>query len=544
MVFFCYILCVCHLFGLQPIEHTHKQKDIPSVQYGVIGEKQLNNKLKKHIEYLDTKDNLIGYIKILNGDTIDEASYRYVQHALKKFIKLNVIFVIFHINSFGGDIYPTQKIADLLQKLDINHGIPTLTYVDKYALSAAAMIPYASRFIALRDGAYIGGHYPGKESEVFISSSEKIRSALKDEFHTLAGFYNRNPILAEAMVDPSMIIAYRNNQVVSLDSETQIQVLGESKDFILSNIGSTLTLDTNDLLKFGVADFSVTGADDLLNQTQKYTPFHNSELSKESFLGAIPNAKIYMYDNWKISLYKIITMPYIASLLLILLIVSFYLQLHFKRFGFFGYLGTFCLLVVLTISYMISSFSVLETVILILGVLLFLLEIFVIPGFGTIGIFGIILIILGLFSLMLPGIEKFSVFDFESFSFAANSLLQRLVFLVCSLVISFVLIVVIKRFFSKHFKSLSRLTVKTPQQLGEVDFLEEFEEKQLPKINEIGVTHCTLRPIGKVVVDDRIYDAVAKDDKEIHKHLEVKIVDHKNGKLVVEPVADADQKKS
>ena len=532
-----FFLCSA-LFGLQPIDSDKVEYTHSNVQYGIVGKSELHKEFRQYIKFKEEGKNLIGYIKILKNSAIDEATFLYVKHALNKFAKAGVIFVLFHLDSFGGDIFPTLKIADLLQKMDITQGISTITFIDKHALSAAAMIPYASRFIAVTKDSYMGGHFPNESDSVFVSSSEKIRAMLKEEFSGLANFYKRNPVLAEAMVDTSMIVVDREGKIVSLESEAQINSLGDKTDKVLATDKQNLTLDASELLKYGIADFSIPLGFEKGPSKAKYWPFKDSPLDEEPFLHQIPNTEVYNYQNWKISLYEFLTHPLVAALLLIVLVTCCYIQLHLKKFNAFGFVGIASLVAILIISYTIRSFSLIETIILVLGIVLFLAEIFLIPGFGTIGILGIILMIIGLFSLLLPGIQKFSVFDFESFSVAANSLLQRLIWLVCALIIGCIGIFIIRRLFARKLRSISRLVIPKAQQTGEVDFLEEYEEEQLPKVDTIAVTHCTLRPFGKVIVEDKIYDAISYQRQEIHKHLKVIVIDHENGKVVVKPVEE------
>lgn len=531
-IFVCFFI---PLFCVQPIDNMDLALS-SKVQYGILDQEQLQEEFRKFIKFDPRQENLIGYLKLEKDSSINEATFLYVQQALKRFVKSKVIFIVFHIDSIGGDVYPTLKIADLLQKVDINKGIPTIAFIDNYALSAAAMIPYACRFIAISKNAYMGGHFPSKERSIFLSTSDSIRSMLKEEFSGLANFYGRSPILAEAMVDPSMVIVSRKGNILALNNDTEINAIGDEKDHVITSDRYTLTLDSDQLLKWGIADFAVDVNPLWHVPKTKTWLFEKSPLYAEPFFYQLGHALVLNYQSWIVSLYKIFTYPFIASFLLVLLIISFYIQLHMKRFNISGIIGAICLAAILTISYTIRSFSFIETIILILGVLLFLVEIFIIPGFGAIGILGIVLMIVGLFSLLLPGIEKFSLFDFESFSLAANSLLLRLIFLVFSLVLSLVIIFFIRRFFSQKLRSISKLIIPKAQQMAEVDFLEEFTEELLPKVDALGEAHCTLRPFGKVVVDGKLYDAISYQKKEIYKHHKVVVVDHENGKIVVKDI--------
>jgi len=63
--------------------------------------------------------------------------------------------------------------------------------------------------------------------------------------------------------------------------------------------------------------------------------------------------------------------------------------------------------------------------------------------------------------------------------------------------------------------------------------LPEHESTHLPKEHSEGITHCTLRPFGKVVIHGKIYDAVSLDHKVVLKKTPIIVVGYENGRLVI-----------
>ncbi len=518
-------------FSVQPIEDLTNES-VP-VDIHEITEGELTKEMKENIHFSIDGPNKIGYLDIKNEYRIDQSTYLYVKYALEHYKKLGVSFVIVKINSLGGEIFQAAKIVDLFQKLDINHQIPLIAYIDEYAIATSVMLALGCRFIAVNEKSVIGGGLPHEANFKIESASEKLRNFLTNEFINLAKFYDRSPIIAEAMVDPYLTIVDRNGKLVKLYSDDQVISEKERSDILLSKDGEWLTFNADQLLKYGVADFMV---DPSLVDTKGASgyewSFEKNALSEEPFLGRIPNATIVSYENWKVRFLSFLTHPAVSSILFVITVLAFYLQINTKGFNASGGTGLLALGLLILCSFSIQAVSSIVLVLLGLSICLILIEIFLIPGFGSIGILGISLCVISLFMLLLPGLEKFSLLDFESFSFAAGSLVSRLVWLVCSLIFSFIAILFIKRYFQHKFINLNKRVLRK-EQVGDLDFLERFEEETLPKADSVGFTHCALRPIGKVVIHDRLYEAITFHHETIEKKREVIVIKHENGRVVV-----------
>ena len=64
-------------------------------------------------------------------------------------------------------------------------------------------------------------------------------------------------------------------------------------------------------------------------------------------------------------------------------------------------------------SFALDAINWLEVIILIVGIVLIAVDLFLIPSFGILGISGIILFLIGLFGLLLPGLEYVS-FEYDT----------------------------------------------------------------------------------------------------------------------------------
>jgi membrane-bound serine protease (ClpP class) len=141
-----------------------------------------------------------------------------------------------------------------------------------------------------------------------------------------------------------------------------------------------------------------------------------------------------------------------------------------------------------------------EILMFFIGIILLGVEIFVIPGFGIVGISGLILIFSSLILSMLNN-------DFLNFEYVSTSDLS---YSMLSVLISFIVTVVLifysssKIVNSDYFKKIS---------LGHTSIapINQFEVNVLTNLvgNE-GVVFTPLKPGGKVKINSEVYDAVSE----------------------------------
>lgn len=535
LIYFLFILVVCRAGHCEEVLQGEPQtlEQAAPVVYGKIGAENLHHAFSEHIKILSDHSNLIGYLEFKEDHPIDEATYLYVKYALNYFKKKNVAFVIAHLNTFGGEIFPAIKIADLFQKLDINDGIPLIAFIDKHAIASGVILAYACRFIAVTNGALMGGQVPDQIIKV-QSIPEKMMAYLLNEYASLASFYGRDPVAAEAMVDIKIIAVDRGGQIVRFYDSSE----GVDSDVVLATNNEWLTFNADQLLKYGIADFGITLDTQFYpsngEKSKGYWLFDKSLLSKEPYLSSIPNATVIAYESWKISFLMFLTHPLVTAILLVAVILCFYVQVKTGKFNTVGALGLICLILTILASFSIQAISWIEVVLLALGVTLVILDsLLEREGGNSIGFLGIALTVASLIMLLLPGFEKFSLLDFESYSFAARSLIERTLWLIGALVVAFIAILVIRGLYSHKFRKIPQHLPEIKEFIKEKDFLETFEEGELPKEGSQGIAHCTLRPFGKVVIHDKIYDAISHDNKTILKKSPIVVVKHEHGKLII-----------
>ena len=164
---------------------------------------------------------------------------------------------------------------------------------------------------------------------------------------------------------------------------------------------------------------------------------------------------------------------------------------------------------------------------------LLLLEIFVIPGFGIAGITGFILIIAGLMTVRLP--EEFFT-PGRSMKWRMDTFAEPVGVVFGGLIAGLVGIAVIARYLPKT-SLFSKYVVTGPPEIEAVGGGGVTVSQQSAQVheNDVGVAATDLRPSGKVEVGGHSVVAVSNGDY-IEKGSRVRIVRIKGNQVFVEEI--------
>ena len=475
--------------------------------------KNTEEKLAAKIHYKQKENNLVGLLDVGPDHPIDQTTYLQIKFALEDYKKRNVIFVLLHLNTPGGELFSAMKIAELLQQFDAQTHIPVVSVIHNWALSAGAMLAYATRFIVVAESGLMGAAQPVITGAEVKTAPEKIVSALRAEFASLAKFYGRNPWIAEAMVDPDLILVKRNGQIIPLKSNDEIITQGTHPDQIITTEGKLLTLDSHQLIDLGVADiiFPLTAMRNITAEQQELGewPAVQDQLFSDPFFASIPNAQIIFYHNWKVNFFSFLTHPIVSSLLMMGLIIGFYLEMTHPGFGVPGITALVCLSLLLLSHFAIETIDWLEILFIVVGILLVLAEIFVFPSFGFLVGAGILLAFVGLIAMLLPRFESLQFsWDWHQWNLSTFEFMHLLTFYLGALLLALVLIALLARFATPRLLKKSRIILDS-QQEGHVP---EIESTPLPPIGAEGEAFTSLRPGGKIQMNFHLYDAMTEGD--------------------------------
>lgn len=418
--------------------------------------------------------------------------WRTTQEAFKEAMEMDASYIIIHMNTYGGMV----NIADSIRTKILNSPIPVFVFIDNQAISAGALISIACDSIYIRPGGSIGaatvvnqsGEVVPDKFQSFMRSTMRATAEAHGKDTIVQGNdtiykWHRDPKIAEAMVDPVLSV----------------------KGVIDS--GQVLTLTAEEAIEVG---FSEGMADDL------------EEVIKNAGLEGYEVVK-YQPDSTD-KLIGFLLSPIVQGLLIILIIGGIYMEMQTPGVGFPLGIAVTAAMLYFAPLYLEGMAQNWELIAFILGIVLIALEVFVIPGFGIAGISGIILVIVGLTMSLVDNV----VFEFEGIG-AMDIVFKSMMRVILSVVLAFVLIIFVSKKIgtSNMFKSLSLETVQ-----NQSDGYISVDTHQKEMIGKIGEAYTVLRPSGKVMIEEELFDAKAEIGY-IEKGEKVKVLRDEAGQLYV-----------
>ncbi|MBE3121707.1 MAG: nodulation protein NfeD [Thermoplasmata archaeon] len=287
-------------------------------------------------------------------DTIDQSTVEVITDSLKQAEANNAQAVILLLNTPGGGLDQTFEIAEMIKQSDI----PVIGYVypsGATAWSAGTFILLSTPLAAMADHTIIGSCQPietSLEGTRFINDS-KIINALVEWLQERAVMYGRNETLAKLFITQNRNVnatVAKNSNVIEIVASSIDQLLNDIDGRNVTTAAGTITLHTR------------------AAEQVRYSP------------------------SLKIQILKLISNPILTSLLLMLGIFALLVGISTPGYGaeVFG-------VIAILLSLIGSGFSIstLSVIFIIIGCLLLAVEIFVTPGFGAVGIGGIICLVIG-----------------------------------------------------------------------------------------------------------------------------------------------------
>ena len=323
------------------------------------------------------------YIAPIEG-IIDLGLAPFVQRVLDEAADTGAAAVILDINTFGGRVDAAVVIRDAL----LNARVKTVAFVNKRAISAGALISLAAENIVMADGGTIGAATPvqmGQPGAPAQPVEEKTVSYVRKEFRATAESRKRPPLIAEAMVD------------------ADVEIPGVIEK------GKLLTLTTEEALKHKLADFSANTLEGVLEQLG----LAGAEVRRAS-------------PNWAENIVRFLTHPILSSLLVTIAMLGIIMEIRTPGFGVPGVLGITSLALFFWGHWLVQLAGWEELLLVASGLVLLVVEIFIIPGFGVAGVLGIAAFLSGI-SLSLIGTGATWEFALRAVGRVVFSLLAALI---------------------------------------------------------------------------------------------------------------------
>lgn len=445
------------------------------------------------IDEKDLSDNhKILIFKYEMQEQIAPAIWRITKKSFEEATKIGADYIIIHMNTYGGLL----DAADSIRTMILNSPIPVFVFIDNNAASAGALIAIACDSIYMRPGGSIGaatvvdqtGQPVPDKYQSFMRSTMRATAQAHGKDTIIKGndtiiSWHRDPRIAEAMVDPSIFIEG------------------------IIDTGKVLTFTTEEAIQNGYCEGQANNIKELL----QIAGIENYEI-REYRLSAMDR------------IIGLLLNPIVTGLLIMVIVGGIYFELQSPGIGFPLAAAVIAAVLYFAPHYLEGLAQNWELVIFIVGLILIALEIFAIPGFGVAGVSGILLVITGLTLAMVDNV----VFDFD-FPLAFAEIIRAFFIVITSMFLAFLLSLYLgkKLFTAQAFGNLAlRRDLKSDEGFIGVD------SKPRELVGRTGIADSVLRPSGKVVIDDEIYDAKAEFGF-INKGETVKVIRYETGQIYV-----------
>ncbi len=402
--------------------------------------------------------------------------WRKTKEAFKEAGEMNADLILIHMNTYGGLL----DAADSIRTKILKSKIPVYVFIDNNAASAGALISIACDSIYMVPGANIGAATVVDQSGKPLP--DKYQSYMRSMMRSTAEASNRDPQIAQAMVDP------------------RIYIEG------VSDTGRVLTFTASEALKHGFCE----GIAESQKEVLKLAKIENYVIVKQQFTAI--DKIIHFLIN-----------PMVSGILIMLIMGGIYFELQTPGVGFPLAAAVIGALLYFAPLYLEGLAEHWEILLFIAGLVLIALEIFVVPGFGVTGILGITLVVAGLTLSMVGNIG----FNFSGVPL--TGVITSFFIVVSSMFFAFI----ISMYLGKKVlttTTFGHIALDSTQQASKGFTSSDASYRNM--VGKTGVAKTILRPAGKVVIDGDVYDATA-EVAYIDKEEKIKVTGYQTSQLIV-----------
>jgi len=408
---------------------------------------------------------------------IDNGLHRYIERGISLAESNEAVGIILHMDTFGGLVDAADKIRKNLLDTDL----VTVTFIDKNAASAGALISFATNHIFMAPGSSIGAATVVDGSGT--KADEKMQSYMRGLMRSTAEATGRDPRIAEAMVDENIFIE------------------GVSPE------GSLLTLSTTEAYELGL----IQGKKRTLDEVIAAMGWEDKEI-------------VYVRETTAEQVLRFLAHPIMSSILMMMMLGGLYFELQSPGVGFPGAMASIGAVLFFAPMYIMGFAQPWEIILFFIGVLLIVTEIFFLPGFGIPGMLGITLVIFSLVASMIGNV---------GFSFPPMEYMTRAIWtMAITIVLSILMFFSLGKYLPQN-TMFKRLVLVDSTSKAEGYTSSENKDNLLGKI---GVAITALRPAGIALIDDQRVDVVSQGDF-IENGARVKVVNTSSSRVMVSRVS-------
>ncbi len=405
-------------------------------------------------------------------DNIAAPTWRITQEAIEEALALEADVVILHLNTYGGEV----SAADSIRTKLLNAPMPVHVFIDDNAASAGALIAIACDSIYMKPGGKIGaatvvnqtGEQVPDKYQSYMRATMRATAEAHGKDTVVSGsdtlyMWHRDPAIAEAMVDPKLYVE-------GVIDTGQVLTFTASEAIANGYCEGTAANIEEVIAKLGIVEYELSS----------YKP-----TGMDKMIGFLIN-------------------PMVSGVLIMIIIGGIYFELQSPGIGFALGASIVAALLYFAPLYLEGMAENWELILFIVGIILIMVEIFAIPGFGVAGVAGIIAVITGLTLSLIDNV----VFEEPEFTGEGLGILMKSLSLVLVAVLAGIIFSLWATRKLLTTTAFGNLSLKS-EQLTEEGFI-GVETKQQELIGEVGIAQTVLRPSGRVMIQDKLYDAMSE----------------------------------
>ena len=403
-------------------------------------------------------------------------------------------YVVIDLNTYGGLVDAADKIRTLI----LEAPMPVYAFINNQAASAGALIAIAANAIYMRSGASIGAATVVRQDGEVVP--DKYQSFMRGMMRATAEAHGkvpevqgrdtvwrwfRDPLIAEAMVDPTI-------EVPGLIDGTKV-----------------LTLTAEEAVRWHYCEGKAASVEEVL------------------VLAGVKDYDLYEYKLSGLDrLLGFLTNPAFQGILIMLIIGGIYFELQTPGIGFPLFISIIAALLYFAPLYVEGLLAYWELILFLIGIALIMVEVFATPGFGVLGVAGIVAVVTGL---------VFAAIDIDLLKYVPSGevpvayIFRPFAMVIISVTAGLLLSIWLGRRFLTGHSVLRERVVLTSSMGVEEGWVSREGERGL--IGMHGVATTVLRPTGKIRIDALYYEAAAEEGFFIEKGTEVVVVRDEGGVL-------------
>jgi membrane-bound serine protease (ClpP class) len=423
--------------------------------------------------------------------------WRTTKLSLKEAREIGADYILIHMNTYGGQV----DMADSIRTAILNFPKPVLVFIDNQAISAGALISIACDSIYMRPGGSIGAATVVNQTGEQVP--DKYQSFMRGMMRSTAEAHGKKPVVING---DTTYVWHRDPAIAESMVDPKVYVEG------VSDTGSVTTLTTIEAMELGFCEGQALSTEEVLK------------------MAGIENYRIEEFKpGGTEKIIQFLINPIVSGLLIMIIIGGLYFELQSPGVGFPLAAAILAAILYFAPLYLEGLQSNWQIAVFIIGIILVMVEIFAIPGFGVTGVLGITGIVVGLTFTMIDKIN----FEFgpSPDSTGIKEAMASFAIVVVSTFLAFIISLwVSKKLFSPN-NLLGKLALQKTQNTDE-GYISFDSKKQKSLIGAKGKAHTVLRPSGKVIINDEVYDA-RSDIGFIEKGADIRVIRDEEGQLYV-----------